>query len=123
MNQIVNQDTKEFSFQGERGYVTSGRLVACTCGKKFLVDAVSWSPPRPADGHRVLPGVRGVERGVPPRPRPGRGGDRRVGGRGLNLHRGDPMQDENEEVYLDDATAVETLGELDAELLAAEDEP
>lgn len=44
MSQIVNQELREFSFAGERGYVTSGRVMACRCGRKFLVDAVSWSP-------------------------------------------------------------------------------
>lgn len=44
MSQQVNEENREFSFEGQRGYVTSGRVVACRCGRKMLVDAVSWSP-------------------------------------------------------------------------------
>lgn len=53
MNQHINDEKREFSFQGERDYVTSGRVVTCKCGRKLLVDAVSWSS-------RGLPAVNAV---------------------------------------------------------------
>jgi hypothetical protein len=52
VNEHVNDELLEFSFkQGD--YTVSGRVVECRCGRRMLVDAVSYQP-------RGLPRVNAI---------------------------------------------------------------